>query len=261
MKWRLQTLLNSAQRDSMGGISRTRKDTMEQRIGSWACPKCGSGDYVFEDDTFKANQEIVMALTIAGAQGETLFHDTIPQCFTPAAMAAMRAQVVADIEHFPPLDDDRIAILVGALLVENALDEFLRAFVPSYNLLEDNKDFTFSMRTNLGRSFRLCPNRIFGATDAIRNIRNVIAHHLEVTTIAQAEAVKNGLIASMNGHVLQFDPAENMAVNDRLRYISLSVSLCVAYRSYAVHARKLNQFIRSAGFMADLTAYCGANPG
>ncbi len=201
-----------------------------------------------------------MALTIAGPAGDTLFHDTIPQCFTVAAIAAMREQVIADMDHFPALDDDRLAVLVGALLVENALDHFLSAFIPSYNLLAGNKEFTFSMKTTLAKSFRLCPNRIFGATDAIRNIRNVIAHHLDVTTIAQAEAVKHGLIASMDAHLTQFDAEQDMAIADRLRYIALTVSLCVAYRTYAVHVRKLNEFIRSAGFMPVFAEFCEEHP-
>ena len=198
-----------------------------------------------------------MALSVSGTLGETIFDDVLPVMFTPAVQDQLRLKVADQLAHFPALDDDRIMVLVGALVVELTLDDLLRTMIPGFNELVKAKEFTFSMKTNLARTLRVCPSRIFGATDSIRNIRNAVAHNLEITTIA---AVKPEYIASLKGHATAFEPAVDNGEDLRKTFFDVAMYVSFAFYAYALHTCKLFTLIRSAPFKEQFIEHCQANP-
>jgi hypothetical protein len=198
-----------------------------------------------------------MAFNFTGPAGETVFHDRVDACLTPAAVQEIRDQVIADMDHFPHVPDHRVLILVGGLLVENALDQLLAAIIPGYSALQENKDFSFSMKIALGRSLRLCPSRLFGAADTVRRIRNEIAHNLATTTFDQISA---DLRNSMRGHVQQFDNEQNLEIPHHEMYFICCSQITTAFRFYTRHLSRLNVFLRSPALMPAFTAFCQENP-
>ena len=84
------------------------------------------------------------------------------------------------------VEDDRAVAVLGALLVEDAIDEFLGALMPGYKVLSGNRDFTFAIKIETARSLDICTKRFFNDADQIRSVRNEFAHARHVTTFVRA---------------------------------------------------------------------------
>jgi len=76
--------------------------------------------------------------------------------------------------------DDRLLAIVGALVIEEALDSLLIAYIPKYKILHrEDHDITFAMKIKLVRSLKLIPAHLLNAVDVIRDIRNEFVHKLD----------------------------------------------------------------------------------
>lgn len=93
--------------------------------------------------------------------------------------------------------DDRTLILVSAIIIENQIEVLLKILFPEYRNLTDNnsKELTFSMKTNLLKSFQLCDNDLFVKTNVIRKIRNRFAHDL---SFRELELIDSGTRSNIN---------------------------------------------------------------
>ena len=86
-------------------------------------------------------------------------------------------------------ENDRAFILVSAVALEDKVFNILESLLPSINSLKDNKEFTFSFKINLLKSFDLYNPKVIEYLHLIRKIRNEFAHNL---TISDFEKISSG---------------------------------------------------------------------
>ena len=77
-------------------------------------------------------------------------------------------------------------VIIGALIIENELDNFLSGWIKIYSHLKNSKDLTFSFKVDLVISLKLIPRRILNAIESIKKIRNVFAHNLDISAFEEA---------------------------------------------------------------------------
>jgi hypothetical protein len=192
-------------------------------------------------------------LNVEGPEGETLFRRFLVWCLPREWEPTIQAEVD---EVFARLNsaDDRAVALVGALLVENAVNELVSAYVPGYNALAENRDFTLSLRIELARALKLCPARLLGAADTVRAIRNDFAHELGTTGFDQCASK---YIESARGHLRIVQRKLSEGKTGREVFMSLVSMICLALRGYKFHVERLNRYIRETdAFRTELQAYC-----
>lgn len=192
-------------------------------------------------------------LNVEGPERETLFRRFLVWCLPPEWERTMQAEIDEVFAHLNS-EDDRAVALVGALLVESAVNELVSAYVPGYKTLAENRDFTFSMRIELARALRLCPARLLGAADTVRAIRNDFAHELGIGAFDQC-ASKH--IESARGHLRIIQPSLSEAKTDRKVFVNLVSMICLALRGYKFHVERLNEYVRETeAFRTGLREYC-----
>jgi hypothetical protein len=165
------------------------------------------------------------------------------------------------MEHLRHIEDLQLGVLYGALLVENALDELLRRLMPRFEEeIVNNADFSFSMKTRIARALAICPRRILGSVDSIRNARNAIAHNLQFDTY---DDLPVGIRDSINNRRREyFQPqADAPAEEGFSQFISLAVYTTTALLVYASHTRLLREFINDEHFVPTLEVQVQAEGG
>lgn len=103
--------------------------------------------------------------------------------FSLEELNASNAEMPAFYQRVEKSGDDRSYVILTALMLENQYDQFLSILIPGFNALADNRDFTFSLKTQLLRALKLIPPLIPRCADCIRQIRNDFAHRLELEKI------------------------------------------------------------------------------
>ena len=198
-------------------------------------------------------------LNIEGSSGESVFFRPLVWCLGKNIQTTEKnIQTFLDKEwkHIVDLHDDRLLVLVGALLVENAINEFLGAIIPKYKPLHKRREFTFSIRIELARALRLCPSRIFNSADIIRDIRNDFVHDLSCNAFSKLSPDR---LKSMRDHYSKFDPHFNVEQkNDEETFRKLVSITSLALLVYRKHVIKLNEFIHSEELFIALKQFCKA---
>ena len=92
-------------------------------------------------------------------------------------------------------ENDRAFILISAVALEDQIYKILKSLLPLIKCLEDNKEFTFSFKINLLKSFDLYNPRVFDFLHLIRKIRNNFAHDL---TISEFENLQSVMISQID---------------------------------------------------------------
>lgn len=205
-----------------------------------------------------------MPFTYSGPDEETVFHDFDPGLLvTPAANIEnvadrVLAPIQGQMEHLRHIKDFQLGILYGAMLVENALDELLRNLMPRFDQeIVNNADFSFSMKTRIARALAICPRRILGSVDSIRNARNAIAHNLQFNNY---DDLPFGIRESVNNRRREYyDPADDAPADEGFsQFISLAVYTTTAILVYASHSRLLREFVESEHFVPALKTHVQA---
>ena len=78
-------------------------------------------------------------------------------------------------------ENDRAFILVSAVALEDKIENILKLLLPSIKTLADNKEFTFSFKINLLKSFELYNPKLIEYIHLVRKIRNEFAHNLSIS--------------------------------------------------------------------------------
>ncbi len=125
-------------------------------------------------------------LNVEGPEGETMFRRFVVSCLPVEWKAAVQVELDTVFAHLKS-EDDRAVALVGALIVEDGVNQLLAAHAPGYRELAAKSDFGLSLRIEFARALRLCPSRLLGATDTIRKIRNDFAHRLSLTAFNECK--------------------------------------------------------------------------
>ncbi len=196
-------------------------------------------------------------INVEGPAGKSIFRRFLSWCLPKDA--EYRFQHKIDNEIFAPvsaLNDDRLLVLVGALVVENTLDELLAAIMPGYKTLRDKKDFTFSMRIEFARALQLIPTRILNCADFIRDLRNDFVHDLSVKGFDDLEQSR---IQSLHDRLSGFTPKQFEKIAEAFRMLVSYTA--IALYGYAIHVSRLNDFMRSAKFGESLKAYVESKNG
>jgi hypothetical protein len=218
---------------------------------------------VESDFTSKLRSKIMEKLSpekiinVEGPAGKSIFHRFMSWCLPKDVEHKFQHKI--DNEIFAPvsaLNDDRLLVLVGALVVENTLDELLAAIMPGYKTLRDKRDFTFSMRIEIARALQLIPTRILNCADFIRVLRNDFVHDLSVKGFDDLEQSK---IQALHDRLSGFTPKkfDKMAESFRM----LVSHTAIALYGYAIHVSRLNDFMRSAKFSESFKTYIETKTG
>jgi len=192
-------------------------------------------------------------LHFEGPPGESLFHQFKKWCLTSDSQKKLQETIVNTLKPIAALNDDRLLVLIGNLLVENAIDEFLSAIIPNYRSLRDKKEVTFFIRIELARALKLCPSILFSCSDLIRKIRNDFVHDLSIDSF---DKLPSGRSQSMKHYLYTFAPHSETYTNDADIYRTLILYLTMAISLYTKHILWLNTFIRSEEFMPILRNFC-----
>jgi hypothetical protein len=193
-------------------------------------------------------------INIEGPQGQSIFHHTMSYCVSQETIDGLQQKINEILKYVGELNDDRLLVLVGALIVENAIDELLVAIMPGYKSLRDKRDFTFSMRIEITRALRLIPSRILNCADFIRGLRNDFVHDLSINAFDRLESPR---LQSMRDRLLAFNP--QVFEEDAKAFSQLVLWTGVALYVYTMHVSQLNDFIRSSKLPAILQAFVGQN--
>ncbi|MCI0489225.1 MAG: hypothetical protein L0229_21750, partial [Blastocatellia bacterium] len=206
--------------------------------------------------TNEAQTSITIDVRFEGSPGKSLFQHLIQECISEKETSEIQAQIDTTVEHVKEYDDDRLLVLVGALLVENAVDRLLASFMPGYKALQEkSRDFTFSMRIELARALQLIPNHILSAADAIRDVRNKFAHVLEINTFAALGKNKG---QALRDHLRNFSVIPEQDWDEADIFGQLVIVTTMALYLYKPHTQWLNEYVRSSSFMKTFSDYCTA---
>ena len=193
-------------------------------------------------------------IKIEGVRGESLFSRAVSWCVSRDVEQQIQAWIDAVWGHTESVMDERSLVLVGGLLVEDAIDKMLGAFIEKYRDLKDNRDFTLSLKIDLLRAMNLVPPRIPGDADFIRKLRNAFAHRIETKSLAELE--DKDLLAIHNR--LSFYGETHETDAEAFRWLVTLV--CLALHVYSLHVRKLKDMMREDGFLNNtLKPYCEAH--
>lgn len=131
-------------------------------------------------------------INLDGKKGESLFyHPFIYEILATEENAkSLLEQRRYIIDRYHKIEDERLMAIIGSLIVEGALDDFLSAWLKDDN--KTIKDLSFSQKERLAISFKLIPKKILEAIKPIRQIRNDFAHNLDIDWFKQLREEKKG---------------------------------------------------------------------
>jgi len=195
-------------------------------------------------------------IKLEGPRGEGLVPHPVDFVMGSTAIGALQARITELLKHVTDLKDDRLLALMGALVLENALDGLLRAVLPRFGLIESNRDFSFGNKTELAKALDLIPRRILSSVDAVRGIRNDFAHNLDLKRLEDLEPKRLdavGLRVREYGEHYVADSPTSAQLLQRLVEFS-AIGLIV----YTSHMEVFSKGVRSSGFWRQLMHFTGA---
>lgn len=163
-----------------------------------------------------------------------------------------RERVFEQIDEFMHkyaiMKDDRAMALVGGILLENYLDNFLRSIVPKYK----SKRYTFQRKIDLAKSLCLIEPDMFNCLFRLKEIRNDFAHDLEMWSFNDVEDSKIQLLKDYSYNIFGI----SIYKHDKAGvFKTTTTNLALFLESYTRHVNLLNNFIRSEQFHESLQKY------
>lgn len=187
-------------------------------------------------------------INIEGTKGESLFYR--PLGWTLKKDLKLISSQYEEYERIiREAKEERLLALVGNLSMEEALDYFLAAYIPHYECLSENWDFTPAMKIGLVLSLRLIPKHLLDAANLVRKIRNEFAHNLQMKSFDSLETkIKRKLSAFFK--VLLPKDSEDISYSEKFaRVVDVII---VGFEIYASHVRVARKFIYSDDFTSEL---------
>jgi predicted nucleic-acid-binding Zn-ribbon protein len=202
---------------------------------------------VEEMEKIPTEEEVI---NIQGIQGESIFYKTMSACVSQDMVGGLQQKIDKTLEYVQELSDDRLLVLIGALIVENAVDELLASIMPGYKSLQSKRDLTFSMRIEIVKALKLIPAKILNSADFVRKLRNSFVHDLSVDSFDKLDPSE---LQSMQDRLHGFSTE---VIEDNARAFSrLVLWLTVALHIYTMHTSHLNDFIRDNRFLVNLQSF------
>lgn len=140
------------------------------------------------------------------------------------------------------IDNDRAMVLVGALLIENAVDTLLAAIIPEFNSFKINPRVSLWRRIKLAKALEIIPPQHFDVAEKILKIRNDFAHELEMDSFDKIPENKvESLRVLLDGYTE--DESKGKSVKEVFKLLVTQSTL--ALWLFSKHVSLLNEFIRS----------------
>jgi hypothetical protein len=140
------------------------------------------------------------------------------------------------------LNDDRLLAIVSALLIENAIENFLQSVFPGFKELNKRSEFTFSMKIQVAKALHYIPFKIFNNADVIRGIRNKFAHNLEFETLS---SLGTKTVQGLRDRASSYHPSIGEHENPSEMFKEFTYCTASAIYYFTVLSEFLSEFVRS----------------
>lgn len=185
-------------------------------------------------------------LNLGGQKGDSLFSSPFKYPCDKKDFEETRKKINSYLEKYYETSDDRAFALIGALTIENELDNFLSKWIKDYKRIANNKDFSFSFKVDLAILSKLIPRKILNAIGPIRRIRNIFAHHLDIDTFEKAKELDSKSdkpsFPMLQNKIKTFSTPWNTK-DDRLSYQQLIFSIVFGLNVYTKLLAKVQDYI------------------
>jgi len=192
------------------------------------------------------NLERAGMINIWGEKGDSLFYAGHGLLFSERDIDKTVKRVDSFIAKYDFTPDDRALAIIGALTIENELDDFLSKWIRGYKHIVTLRDVTFSFKVDLAISLKIIPPKILNAIEPIRKIRNVFAHNLDVDTFEKAREVdsksNDPAFPILYNKIKTFVRWREKSDKETFKYLIVYVML--ALNHYKKHLVKLQDYIR-----------------
>jgi hypothetical protein len=200
------------------------------------------------DDERKLTPE--ETINIGGPGGVTVFsHLSIGDVEPQSLQAQLQSKIDGILAPAMTSQDDRLLVLLGALVIENAIDDLLASLMPGYKTLRARRDYTLSMRIEIATALRLIPSRILSDADFVRKVRNKFVHDLSFDTF---NSLSPSEIQSMRDRVREYNPKPFGTPPELFR--TLVRFAATALYAYTFSVKRLAGFLRSPQLAQHLRA-------
>jgi len=189
-------------------------------------------------------------INIEGKKGESLFYRPLIWGLEKD-LKLLRAQYTEYERLIIEAKEERLLALVGAMSMEEALDLFLRSYIPGYRKLEkQHREFTPYVKIQLARSLKIIPAHIFDAADLVRDIRNKFAHNLR---ISRFEALKSEIKDNLRQKHGAFYPKDiNIDLSLAEIFHKVVDGVILGLEIYASNLKIAKDYIHSGDFVKEL---------
>jgi hypothetical protein len=188
-------------------------------------------------------------INIEGKKGESLFYHPVIWVIEKD-FNRIKEQNERHNEFMSRAKEERLLALVGALLMEEALDLLLGAYIPDYSRLKDPRVFTPFLKIELAHSLRIIPKHIIDAIALVNKVRNKFAHELKLESFDRLDV---GIKNSLKDRCEVFYPDEEVngkTVKELFTKVVFGVITALAV--YAPHLRATREYIFSEAFVREL---------
>ena len=185
-------------------------------------------------------------LDLTGPGGETLLTRPLAG-YIESPPFNLQAELDDAWEKYKDIEDERLLALVGALCTELALDRFIISYCPGFSHCISKRDFTFSVKTNIARSFKIIPARIFTGCDLVRGIRNEFAHNLDVKCLSD---VSDKLLRKISPQLGEFQKYDWASEARSKQFTTLVGFVTCALGVYRGHVQIVREFLEAEGTLS-----------
>jgi hypothetical protein len=148
--------------------------------------------------------------------------------------------------------DDRSYVLLAAMIVESLCDNMLRALIPGFSKLRDNRDFGFSAKIELVQALRLIPSVIPRCADCVRSVRNEFAHNLFIEKLADVKPRFHRQAEGLYNEVYQAYKKTHAGRSPRQILHGLVHAAIYGLHSYTINVNVLRRAIDNPRFTGQL---------
>lgn len=175
--------------------------------------------------------------------------------FTAEDLDQYVSQVNEILDRLGKLNDDRALVIVAALFVEKAIDDYLSSLIPDYFKNKITRMLNFFNKIELARSFLLCPSRLINQAHTIREIRNEFAHNIEINKINELKSMN---IKSLKKILNNAVGGEEYIDQDSITIFQQACTIIILNMSMRTRVnRMINLYIRSKEFQKDFYKFIG----
>lgn len=149
--------------------------------------------------------------------------------------------------------DHRSLTLISALIIEHHIDRVLSCFLPNYKVLTDRQDMTFSLKTDILKSFKLIPSHILSCANIVRGIRNEFAHNLEIDHLDKISKSKKSTLDQLYKSIYG---KQEVDLSLEKMFNGISFLAITGIRNYEPNFKILREKIDDSKFIEELSKIC-----